>query len=295
VAIFLFRTSSVGRSAGRTAVGAAAYRAGERLRDERSGQLYNYSGRQDVLHREITLPAQFSAGSVGWAGDRATLWNAAEYAEGRRDSRVAREYLLALPHELTDEQRVHLTRTLAREISDRYGVAVDAAIHAPRANGDSRNFHAHLLATTREVTAAGLGDKAGLDMQGSRRYERGLLSGIDELRALRASAALVINRELQAANIASRVDHRTLAAQGIAREPRVWLPWGAYRAEARGLSSDIADRVRTKYRARVQARTPASLEDIRKQAREDWLQMRAAEKPAPASARDKNADHDFAL
>lgn len=295
MAIFLFRTSSVGRSAGRTAIGAAAYRAGERLRDERSGKLYNYSDRRDVLYREISLPSQFSAGAVSWARNRRTLWNAAELAEGRRDSRVAREFLLALPHELNDQQRVHLTRALSREISDRYGVAVDAAIHAPRPNGDPRNVHAHLLTTTREVTAAGLGDKVGLDMNGSRRYERGLPSGRDELCALRASAALLINRELQAANIASRVDHRSLAAQGIMREPRAHLPWGAYRAEARGLHSDIAERVRAKYRARVQARSPASLEDIRRQAREDWLQMRAVEKPVPAPAHAKGADHDFAL
>ena len=295
MAIFFFNTSSVGRSAGRTAIGAAAYRAGERLRDERSGKLYNYSGRQDVLYREITLPAHFAAGTAGWARDRATLWNTAEHVEHRRDSRVAREYLLSLPHELNGEQRVHLTRALASAIANRYGVAVDVAVHAPRPHGDPRNFHAHLLATTREVTAAGLGDKVGLDMRGSRRCERGLPSGIDELRALRASTALLINQELQAANIAIRVDHRTLAAQGISREPRVLLPWGAYRTEARGLHSEIADRVRAKYRARVLARTPASLEDIRKQAREDWLQMRAADKPVQVHANEKGADRDFAL
>ena len=295
MAIFFFRTSSVGRSTGRTAIGAAAYRAGERLRDERSGKLYNYSSRQDVLHQEITLPSQYSADTVGWARDRATLWNAAEHAESRRDSRVAREFLLNLPYELNDEQRLHLTRALAREIADRYGVAVDAAVHAPRPQGDPRNFHAHLLATTREVTAAGFGHKVGLDMNGSRRHERGLPSGADELRAIRASAALLINQELQAANVASRVDHRTLAAQGVAREPKVRLPWGAYRAEARGLHSEIAERVRAKYRARVQVRTPPSLEEIRRQAREEWLQMRTADKTVQTQANEKCADRDLAL
>jgi hypothetical protein len=279
VAIFFFNTTSVGRSDGRTAIGAAAYRAGERLRDERTGKLYNYASRQDVLHKEITLPSHFAGDAASWARDRATLWNAAEYAESRGNARVAREYLLALPHELNAQQRVHLTRALSREIADRYGVAVDAAIHAPRAAGDARNFHVHLLATTRELTRTGLGSKAGSELSGRQRFERGLGRYDDELRALRGRTATLVNSELQAAQVAVRVDHRTLAEQGIERESRARLPWGAYRAEARGLRSAIAERVREKYRARVAARTQSaglqSLEDIRRQARENWLQMRA--------------------
>jgi len=146
--------------------------------------------------------------------DREQLWNAAERAETRRNSRVAREYLVSLPHELNPDQRIALAGALSREIAERYGVVVDSAIHAPRAGGDPRNFHLHLLATTREITAAGLGGKTGLDLGITQRHERGLVNSIQEFRALRARTAELVNEALQAANVLVRVDHRTLAAQG---------------------------------------------------------------------------------
>ena len=94
-----------------------------------------------------------------WALDRSALWNAAEAAEKRKDARVAREYELALPAELDAGQRRDLVRAFAEDIRDRYGVAVDAAIHAPHDYGDGRNHHAHVMMTTRVVEADGLGAK----------------------------------------------------------------------------------------------------------------------------------------
>ncbi len=313
------QVTAVGRSAGRTAIGAAAYRAGERLRDERSGTLYNYADRQDVLHSEIVLPSRFTGSQADWARDRATLWNTAEHAEIRRDARVAREYMLALPHELSAAQRVALTRTLSKELADRYGVAIDAALHAPRAHGDPRNYHVHLLATTREVTATGLGAKTGLDLNETRRYELGLGRSSEEFLALRERSATLINDALQAADLVARVDHRSLAAQGIDREPRARLPWGAYLAEKRGLHSAIAERVREKYRARLEsraqrlARAPAlapapvaaagpkesSLGDIRRSARESWLRLRASPvrgvEQGKEQGKEQGSERDFAL
>src|SRR3546814_2131184 len=78
-----------------------------------------------------------------------SLWNAAEQAETRKNSTVAREYEIALPAELSAKARRDLALGLAREISERHGVAVDMAIHAPGREGDHRNHHAHLLTTTR--------------------------------------------------------------------------------------------------------------------------------------------------
>src|SRR5258708_38874279 len=82
------------------------------------------------------------------------------------NARVAREYLVALPVELSPPQRLELVRGFAQELSDRYGFAVDFAVHAPRdfPGSDPRNFHAHLLAPTREVQLEGLGAKTTLDM-----------------------------------------------------------------------------------------------------------------------------------
>src|SRR5215469_3060262 len=110
MAIFRMQINSIARSAGRRATAAAAYRSGERIRDERSGELHNYSRRGDVAHAEVFLPSQFDSVSIPWARNRETLWNAAEHAEKRYNARVAREYQVTLPVELDASQRVSLVR-----------------------------------------------------------------------------------------------------------------------------------------------------------------------------------------
>jgi ATP-dependent exoDNAse (exonuclease V) alpha subunit len=312
MAIYRLAIKPVGRGAGRRATAAAAYRAGERIRDERTGELFNYSRRKDVMHTEIVLPSRFAPEDAAWARDRAGLWNAAERAERRRNSRVAREYQVALPVELTPAQRLDLARNFSRELADRYNVAVDLAIHEPRAGGDPRNYHAHLLTTTREINPTGLGHKTGLDMTGTERHKRGLVSGIEELVAIRERWATLANESLEAAHVHARVDHRTLQAQGIDREPNIQVPLWAFRMERRGLRSEVAERVRESYRARVKARLQRSaehtriepqpeqvdplaidsksLEQIRRQAVEAWLRLRA-EQPELAARTTRAQTH----
>ena len=77
------------------------------------------------MHKEIVLPGKFSNDDMDWARDRSSLWNAAESAETRKNARVAREYLVALPFELSAQQRTTLVRGFSQELSDRYGFAVD--------------------------------------------------------------------------------------------------------------------------------------------------------------------------
>lgn len=291
MAIFHLEIKPVARSSGRTATAAAAYRAGERIRDERTGALYNHSRRDDVLHKEIFLPSGLDRpdARMEWARDRPTLWNTVEKAEPRSNSRVAREYQVALPAELSAEQRVVLARAFSREIADRYNVAVDLAIHGPRPEGDPRNFHAHLLATTREVTPEGMGPKAGVDMTGQARAELGLPPSRQEFRTLRARWAELTNRALREANIEAHVDHRTLEAQGIDRDPRPHLPWAAVAAERRGERNEVAERIREGHRERMQARRAKAsgegqqsvlapgrdMDERRRQAVQDWLKYRA--------------------
>jgi ATP-dependent exoDNAse (exonuclease V) alpha subunit len=256
MAIFHLQITPVTRGTGRTATSAAAYRAGERISDERTGAVYDHGKRGDVLHKEILLPSRLDRtdAATAWARNRSALWNAAEKAEKQSNSRVAREYQVALPAELSAEQRVTLARTFSREIADRYNVAVDLAIHAPRAEGDPRNFHAHLLATTREVTPEGLGPKTGLDMERGIRSELGLPPSREEFKTLRARWADLTNGALQEANIEARVDHRTLEAQGIDRAPIPYLPKSALVAERRGERSEVADRIRERQRQRLSER-----------------------------------------
>jgi ATP-dependent exoDNAse (exonuclease V) alpha subunit len=289
VAIFYLQINSVSRGAGRKATAAAAYRAGERLRDERSGELHNYSRRRDVLHTEIFLPQQYAGTSPEWARTRERLWNTAEHAEKSHNARVAREFQVNLPAELAPPGRLALARSFARELSERYRVAVDLAVHAPRSEGDPRNFHAHLLATTREVTPAGLGAKAGLDLAARERRQRELPDHRQEFINVRARWAALTNEALRAANVDARVDHRSLAAQGIEREPLPSIPLMHVKIERQGERSQRAELLRAQYRERLAQRLahspapdtsahqgpPPDLEDVRRQARSAWLQLRA--------------------
>lgn len=260
MAIFRCQITPVRRADGRTAVAAAAYRAGESLRNEQTGRLTNHSRRQDVLHRQIILPARAADAAPGWVRDRAQLWNAAERAESGRHARPAREYQLALPAELTHPQRVDLVQAFGRDLAERYGVAVDLAIHAPRLQGDDRNVHAHVLTTTREITAAGLGAKTGLDLSARERSARGLPDHSAEYRHVRERWAALTNEAFTAAGLDLRVDHRSLAAQGIDREPRPSLPIFAVHMERRGERSRLAEALRQHYSERLERRLARSAE-----------------------------------
>jgi hypothetical protein len=315
-------TKSLSRAAGRSAPAAAAYRAGERIRDERTGELHNYSHRTDVTHREILLPSNLQEGQAGWARDRSRLWNAAEAAEGRRTSLVAREYLVALPHELNVGDRRELARRFSRELSDRHNIAVDLAIHDPNPAGDPRNYHAHLLVTTREVGSAGLGDKAGLDMKFEAREKRGL-AGSKELSVIRERWATLTNEAYQTAGLELRVDHRSFAAQGIDRVPLPHIPFAAYQMERRGLRSEVAENIRERYRERVAAhaarqelsastdamgRAPepvassaassSGTDELRRHAREAWLALRRSStqpSASPSKAEEQAVEDDLSL
>src|ERR1700677_4917184 len=251
MAVYFLNMKTFGRANGSSAASAAAYRAGERIRDERTGKTYDHSERQDVMHKEIVLPSRFADEDMASARDRGNLWNAAESAEARKNARVAREYLVALPVELSPDQRVGLVKGFSQELSDRYGFAVDVAIHAPRdfPGSDPRNFHAHLLTTTREVNADGLGAKTTLDMSDGNRRKLGLEPAVHELLHVRARWAAITNEALQEAHIAARVDHRSLEAQGIDREPRPQIPRAAFEMERHGYRSTVAGRLREEYRS----------------------------------------------
>ena len=290
MAHYFLNLKTFGRSHGSSAPGAAAYRAGERIRDERTGRTHDHSERRDVLHKEILVPSEYAGEEMAWATDRANLWNSAEAAESRKNARVAREFLVALPVELDIPGRVELAREFAQELADRYRFAVDVAVHAPRdfPGSDPRNFHAHLLATTREAERGGLGVKTTFELNEETRRARGLGPSIGEFLHVRERWAMVTNEALHAAHVEERVDHRSLRARGIDREPRLWIPKGAFEAERRGFYSPVAERMRAEQRARDQAsvdRSPPSLADLQRQARENWLRIRQelAEKPIESS------------
>jgi hypothetical protein len=193
-------------------VAAAAYRAGVKLEDLRIAQVFDFTRRSGVVVAEIVAPA----GAGEFSQDRAALWNAAEAAEKRKDSRTAREWILALPSELDAGQRADLARGFARELVARYGVIADVAIHAPSRGGDDRNHHAHILCTTRVAVVDTLGEKCELELSDAKRKTLGLAPAADEILAIRERWANLANAALQEAGSAARIDHRSLADQQTA-------------------------------------------------------------------------------
>lgn len=242
MAIYSASTKVIGRAAGRSAVAAAAYRAGVALTDERQGLAHDYTRKGGVVSAEIVAPD-------GGSADRAALWNAAERAETRKDGRTAREWVVALPAELDAGQRAELARAFGRALASRYGVAVDVAIHAPGREGDQRNHHAHLLCTTRQVSrdAAGglvLGEKAAIELSDTKRRSLGLDAGRDEVEKVRSAWADLTNRALEQAGRAERVDHRSYERQGLDREAGEHLGPAVTAQERRGVETERGDRNR---------------------------------------------------
>jgi ATP-dependent exoDNAse (exonuclease V) alpha subunit len=216
--------------------------------------VFDYTRKRGVEHTEIVLPTEAARRDINWARDRQQLWNAAEAAENRSNSRVAREYELALPHELNRGQRVELVRTFSKDISDRYGIAVDFAIHAPHRSGDERSHHAHVLTTTRTIEAGGLGDKSEIEWSDGNRRKAGLGPAKEEITAIRGRWETLTNEYLQAQGIEARIDHRSLEAQGIEREPTTHLGAAVWGMERRGVETEVGSRVREQALQEAQAR-----------------------------------------
>ena len=200
MASYHLSVKSISRSQGRSATAAAAYRAGEAISCERYGVEHDYTRKGGIEHTEILAPED----APEWFRNRTQLWNAVEAKETRKNSMVAREWEVALPHELDQDQRRELVASFSRDLVERYGIAVDVAIHAPHRDGDQRNHHAHILTTTRTVTPEGL-DAKTRELHGK--------SGVEEIRAMREHWAELSNAALERAGVSERVDHRSLSAQ----------------------------------------------------------------------------------
>ena len=235
----------ISRAAGRTATAAAAYRSGAEIMDLRTGELHNYTRKRDVVREGsgIVVPP----GSPAWAEDRAALWNAAEAAEKRKDARVARDYEVAIPKELTKEQGIALVRDFAQGLVDRYGVAVDYNVHRDdlrKWDGSEKGwqgYHAHVLTSTRKLGRGGFGEKAEIELSDTKRKSLGLSDGATEIERIREMWEVAANRHLEQANQAQRIDRRSLKDQGIDREPTVHLGPDVTALERDGIPSRLGD------------------------------------------------------
>lgn len=234
MAIYHCSTKPISRSTGRSSVAAAAYRSGQQLVDDRTGQKHDFTKKRGVEYTNIITPHDIEV-------SRAELWNAAEETENRKDARTAREWLVALPDELTHQQRIDLVNQFGRSLSNRYGAAIDIAIHKPDKGGDQRNYHAHILMTTREVHAVDnrlqLGAKTSLELSNTKREKLGLCRTDDEIKIIREAWASHTNEALERAGKSERIDHRSNAVRGIEHEPTIHEGVTATAMKRRGIDT----------------------------------------------------------
>lgn len=231
MAIYHCSMKPVSRGGGRSAVAAIAYRTASRMINERDGLVHDFTAKTGVVHTEIVLP---TGSEATWAIDRSALWNAVEFAEKRKDARLAREFEVALPHELNAGERLALVRAFAHDLADRHGAAVDFAIHTPGSDSDIRNSHAHVMMTTRKVEASGLGEKTLIERENKWLLNHDLPTSQMQLREIRQAWETHANRALMLAGHEVRIDHRSHLERGLEIEPTEHMGVHASEIDRRG-------------------------------------------------------------
>ena len=225
-----FDCTAIRRSEGRSVTAAIAYRIGGKIIDERTGETHDYRRKQGVeFVRDITPD------STKKTYKTADLWNRAERAETRINSVVGRAIMVALPAELTADERDKLAFSFGNRISKRYGAAVNVAVHAPdtRNGADERNHHAHITMSTRILTPEGFGQKI--------RVLDDKITGPEEIKALRELWADLANKALERHGSDRRMDPRSYREQGIDTLPGVHLGPTATALERKGIPTRLGD------------------------------------------------------
>jgi Ti-type conjugative transfer relaxase TraA len=230
MAIYHFSAKVISRAVGSSAVAAAAYRSADRLHDERLGRSHDFSNKAGVVHSEVLLP---DGAPEEWR-DREKLWNDVEAAENRKDAQLAREVEFAIPRETTEEQGVELARDFVQTEFVERGMVADLNVHWDIGADGLARPHAHVMLTMREIR---IGDDGSAEFGAKvRDWNRTEL-----LTHWREAWADHVNERLASLDIEARIDHRTLAAQGIDLEPQHKIGPAASRMVEQGLEVDRAE------------------------------------------------------
>ena len=269
MAIYHCHCKIISRGQGRSAVGAAAYRSGEKLYNEYDGIEHDYTKKGGVVYSEIMLcenaPKEYQ--------DRQTLWNAVEQIEKSSKAQLAREYEVALPVELSREEQIKLVRDFAKENFVDNGMCVDFSIH----DKEDGNPHAHIMLTTRPIEQDGSwGVKQRkeyiLDKNGQKQYDKKKQTykcktvkttnwdSKEFLQRSRESWSEKVNQELERKNVPQRVDHRSYKEQGIEQIPTQHIGVSANAMEKRGIESQRGNENREIKKANGQIQTIEILE-----------------------------------
>ena len=218
MAIYHYSVNIISRSAGRSATAAAAYRAGEKIKDNQTGEIHDYTKKKGVDEKFILAPPS----APSWVYDRAKLWNKVEEVERRKDSQLSREINIALPTELDKTQQVKLVREFVTDEFVKEGMIADVAFH----NLNSHNPHAHIMLTMREINQQGFGFK-------NRDWNKKEL-----LEKQRSAWAVQTNKALELAGVRQTIDHRSLEEQGVNRIPQIHIGVAANAMMKRGIATE---------------------------------------------------------
>lgn len=202
MAIYHFDLQLIKRKDGRSTVNAAAYRAGEKIKDERLNKTFNYNNK--MVHESFIMKPK---NTPDWVGDRATLWNEIERIEKRKDAQLAREINVALPVELSDSNQTELIKKYVQENFVDEGMIADVCIH----KDNPENPHAHIMLTMREFDSK----KNGFGNKNRDWNEQSLIH------KWRENWATVTNESLKENGINQKIDHRSHAERGITLLPQI--------------------------------------------------------------------------
>lgn len=253
IAIYHLSIKIISRGKGKSAVAAAAYRAGQTITNEYDGITHDYTRKGGIVHTEILLPDNAPAEFA----DRAVLWNAVEKIEKAKNAQLAREIELALPGELSREENIALARAYAKAHFVSAGMCADVCIH----DKEDGNPHAHILLTMRPFSEDGSwGTKQKkeyiLDERGEKIYDKKKRAykcksipstdWNDQTKAeeWRHGWADAVNASLREKEVAQRVDHRSYERQGIEQIPTVHVGAAAMQMEKRGIPTERGSRNR---------------------------------------------------
>ena len=224
MAIYHLSMKILSRSKGYSAVASAAYRAGEKILDERTGVIHDYTRKNGVASAVILTPANAPA----WCANRAELWNAVEKAERRKNSQLAREFELAIPRELAQDAARETVLNFVRENFVSRGMIADVAFH----NLGGSNPHAHIMLSMRAITPDGFGEKV-------REW-----NDWTHAETWRGSWADHANRALANAGYQEEIDHRSYERQGVEKTPGIHLGKSACAMEKWGIETERGEQNR---------------------------------------------------
>ncbi len=240
MAIYTIQIKPVSRSAGHSATAKIAYNCRDKITDQRTGEIHKYNSRKmsaDLIHSEITYKDLTLD-----KNNREKIWNNAELADNRSNSRTAREYVVALPKELSIEQNIELVREFARHLTEKYNNVADWAVHNEK--DGNNNVHAHILTTTRQfdLVALELGEKTDLELDNGRLKKEGKKISQDQIKDIRKSWENIQNKHLKIAGLDLKVSCERKEERATIKKH---LGKNAVALERKGIETEIANHNRT--------------------------------------------------